>query len=114
MKKKTALSSFTHKRQVVLKSQPKGDPQFSLKRYYQKEMAIMSWCIKDQQIKKHSLALKKMKRSIENNLKRNAKAAPLRFFCKKDALKKFIRFTGKKLNQSLSSDKVACYKTASY
>ena len=113
-KKKTVLSSFTHKRKVVLKSQPKGDPQFSLKKYYQKQIAIMSWCIKDQQIKKHSLALRKIKRSIENNLKRNAKTPSLRFFCKKGVLKKFIRFTGKHLYQSLSSDKVACHKPAIY
>ena len=62
----------------------------------------MSWCIKNQQIKKYSLALKKIKRSTENNLNRNAEIVSLRFFCKKGVLKNFIIFSGKHLRQSLS------------
>ena len=74
----------------------------------------MSWCIKNQQIKKYSLALKKIKRSIENNLNRNAETISMRFFCKNDVLKNFIIFTAKHLCQSLSFDEVACPKSAIY
>ena len=42
-KKKTVLSSFAHKRQVILKNQLKRKLQFSLKIYSQKQMAIMTW-----------------------------------------------------------------------
>ena len=47
------ISSFTHKRQLMLKSKLKGEPKFSLQIYRQKQIAIMTWCIKNQQTEKH-------------------------------------------------------------
>ena len=37
----------------MLKSKLKGEPQFSLQIYCQKQIAIMTWCIKNQQTEKH-------------------------------------------------------------
>ena len=44
-KNKTVLSSFTHNRKVVLQNQLKDDPQFSLKIYCQKQIAIITQCV---------------------------------------------------------------------
>ena len=74
--------------------------------YFQKQIAIMTHCVKIQQTKKHNVstnpmdlgksislgyirnAQKKKEKSIENNLNRNAKSVSLRFFCRKGVLKK--------------------------
>ena len=37
----------------MLKSKLKGEPKFSLQIYRQKQIAIMTWCIKNQQTEKH-------------------------------------------------------------
>ena len=38
---------------IMLKSKLKGEPKFSLQIYRQKQIAIMTWCIKNQQTEKH-------------------------------------------------------------
>ena len=57
-RKKTVLFSFTCKRQVVLKIGLKASPSFYLlKTCCQKQIAIMTQCIKHQQTKKQSLEI---------------------------------------------------------
>ena len=61
-----------------------------------------------------AMGQKEIKRSIKNDLNRNAEAVLLRYFCKQGVLKNFIIFTGNNLCQGLSFDKVACVKPEIY
>ena len=118
--KESSSFLFYSQETCCLKNQLKGEPQFSLKIYCQKQIAIVTQCIKNQQTKKHFFALdqkrtkKKKKRSIKNNLNRNAEAVSLRFFSKKGFLKNVIIFTEKHLCRSLYFDEIGCLKAAIY
>ena len=101
---------FTHNRKVALKNQLIGEPKFSLKIYCQKQIAIMTHCIRNQRTKRHFFALdrkrvKKIKRSTGKNLNRNAEAVSWGLSVKKEFLKNFIIFTGRHMCRSPSFDK---------
>ena len=81
-KKKTVLSSFAHKRQVILKNQLKRKLQIKI--YSQKQMAIMTWSgvLKIEKVYlwgRSEVRQKKIKRSAKkSNLNINAEPVSLR------------------------------------